>query len=154
MSELQWRSEMRKLGEPLTPERDLWPDIAARIAAQRSRRLPSPRLGFAIAASVMIACAAVLVAHRAMQRVSPATVLQQQAFAEDMLPDIQTPRTALDWTTPVNPVLAAAAHDLDSSSADLQQALEQRPDAVFLVGILNRTNAERVRLLQQSPYAG
>ena len=49
--------------------------------------------------------------------------------------------------------IAAAAQDLDSASADLQQALEQRPDAVFLVGLLNRTNGQRMRLLRE-PYAG
>jgi hypothetical protein len=63
-------------------------------------------------------------------------------------------RTALDWAVPADPQLAATVQNLDSASAQLQNALEQRPDAVFLVGLLNRTNAQRLRLMRKSPYAG
>jgi hypothetical protein len=52
---------------------------------------------------------------------------------------------------PANPALAAASRDLDSASVQLQQALEQHPQAVFLVGLLNRTNSQRMRLLRQAP---
>jgi hypothetical protein len=64
------------------------------------------------------------------------------------------PRTALDWAVPADPALAASAQNLDDASAQLQDALEQRPDAVFLVGLLNRTNAMRLRLMRKSPYSG
>jgi hypothetical protein len=55
---------------------------------------------------------------------------------------------------PDDPTLAASAQNLDNASAQLQDALEQRPDAVFLVGLLNRTNSMRLRLLRKSPNAG
>ena len=62
--------------------------------------------------------------------------------------------TALDWAKPADPKLAAAAQDLDKASADLQAALEARPDAVFLVSMLNRTNAQRMRLVRQGAISG
>jgi hypothetical protein len=148
-NEFEWRNEMRKLGGSVEPARDLWPDVAARIGVQRSRRR-LPRIGMAIAATLIIACGAGLIAQR--------TVRQQHALlvaeAAEAAGDVAMPRTALDWAEPANPVLAQAAQDLDGASAQLQQALEQQPDAVFLVGMLNRTNGQRMRLLQQSPNAG
>lgn len=152
-NEFQWRNEMRKLDGALEPARDLWPDISTRIGIQRERRRPSRQqsrqIGFAIAATVLIACGAGLIAQRLQSHAQSVATIAQQASA-----DIAVPRTALDWATPANPVLASAAQDLDGASAQLQQALEQHPDAVFLVGMLNRTNGQRMRLLQQAPYAG
>ena len=144
-NEFEWRNQMRKLGDPVEPARDLWPAVAARIATQRQQRSRFPRIGMAIAASLLIAFAASLVAQRTQQH--------RSAVAEDSYEDA-IPRPALDWAQPNNPALAAAAQDLDGASSQLQQALEQNPDAVFLVGMLNRTNGQRMRLLQQSPYAG
>jgi len=144
-NEFEWRNQMRKLGDPVQPARDLWPAVAAQIAAQRPQRALFPRIGLAIAASLVVAFAASLIAQRVQQH--------RPAVAEDSYQDA-IPRPALDWAQPNNPVLAAAAQDLDGASAQLQQALETNPDAVFLVGMLNRTNGQRMRLLQQSPYAG
>jgi hypothetical protein len=144
-NEFEWRNQMRELDGPLEPARDLWPDVAARIAAQRPQRSRFPRIGMAIAASLVIAVAAGLIAQRMPQH--------RSVVAEDTGEDT-IPRPALEWAQPENPVLAAAAQDLDGASAQLQQALEQNPEAVFLVGMLNRTNGQRMRLLQQAPYAG
>ncbi len=144
-NEFEWRNEMRKLGGSVEPVCDLWPDVAARIRSQRSRRR-LPRIGMAIAATLIIACGAGLVAQRNAQQHSPVVVEAER--------DVAMPRTALDWVEPANPTLAQAAQDLDGASAQLQQALEQQPDAVFLVGMLNRTNGQRMRLLQQAPNAG
>jgi uncharacterized protein YlxW (UPF0749 family) len=99
----------------------------------------------AIAATLIMAVAG-LVAQRTAQRHSSEVALAER--------DVAMPRTALDWAQPANPALAEAAQDLDGASAQLQQALEQQPDAVFLVGMLNRTNGQRMRLLQQSANAG
>jgi hypothetical protein len=140
-NEFEWRNEMRKLGGPTEPARDLWPEVAGRLAVRQSRRPRLLRVGLAIAATLVMVCAAGLIAHRVLQR-------SGQAGADAVIP-----RTALEWAQPANPTFASAAQDLDGASAQLQQALEQRPDAVFLVGLLNRTNGQRVRLLQL-PYAG
>ena len=134
-SEFEWRNQMRKLGGAVEPTRDLWPQIHARLQPAARREAAWPRL--AAAAMFLIVCGA-LGWHA---RQEPAAQLDASA------------RTALDWAQPANPALAAAAQDLDGANAQLLQALEQRPDAVFLVGLLNRTNSQRMRLLQ-APRAG
>jgi len=136
-SEFEWRNGMRKLDGAVEPARDLWPQIHARIAPAARRRTQWPR--FAAAAALLVALGAGVLAWR--------------THGDDMPELDASARTALDWAQPANPLLAAAAQDLDGASAQLQQALEQRPDAVFLVGLLNRTNSQRMRLMQ-APRAG
>lgn len=159
-NEFQWRNEMRKLGGPVEPDRDLWPAIAARVVAAPAALPAGTRhraAGWmAMAATVLVAVGAATTAYR-WQRVT--VVPAQTAVAQVQTPvpvatAPERPSTALDWAMPSDPQLAATAQDLDSASAQLQDALEQRPDAVFLVGLLNRTNAQRLRLMRKSPYAG
>lgn len=150
-NEFQWRSQMRKLNEAVEPARDLWPDIAARLAppAQTARRREWRRPAFAVAASFLVAVGAGVTAYRLYgpTAAKPANDVAAKMAAE------ATP-TAFDWAVPADPKLAAAAQDLDKASADLQAALEARPDAVFLVSMINRTNAQRMRLMRQSAISG
>ena len=158
-NEFEWRNEMRKLGGPLEPARDLWPTIAARIAAVSESGATSTRRRYlrwtAIAAALVIAAgAAFLVRH-------PSGSRPLEPIAEVPAPATDVPRApalpshaALDWDVPDDPTLARTAANLDLASAQLQDALEQRPDAVFLVGLLNRTNSMRLHLLRKSPDAG
>jgi hypothetical protein len=172
-NEFEWRNEMRKLGGPVEPVRDLWPSIAARIAgtpAQMPARLRRRQVGwFAIAATVIVAIGAGTTAYRWQPSAPGRSPSAAEAMDGRERPPGQSPgsastaqasdgrersRTALDWAVPADPQLAATVQNLDSASAQLQDALEQRPDAVFLVGLLNRTNAQRLRLMRKSPYAG
>ena len=136
-NEFGWRSGMKALGGAVEPARDLWPDIAARLAppvrAGRRRWLP-----LAAAAAVLLALGAGVIGWQ---------------LSAPPLAGTDTNLTAFDWAQPTNPKLAAAAQDLDNASAQLQTALEQHPDAVFLVGLLNRTNGQRMRLMQ-APIQG
>jgi hypothetical protein len=141
-NEFTWRSEMRKLGGSVEPAHDLWPNIAAQIAT-RSARQNRLQVAFAIAATLVIAFGAGLVAQRGNW---------QTLSADSHI--VPTAPTAMGWAQPRDAKLAAAAHDLDEASAQLQQALEQHPDAVFLVGLLNRANGQRMRLLRQTSYTG
>ena len=177
-SEFEWRNEMRKLDGAVDPARDLWPSIAARIAdapalapvgagRRRARWM-------AIAATLIVAVGTATTAYRwqcseppadgqkiAQMQADPAAAIAgrerppgRSPSASEATDGRERPRTALDWAVPADPRLAATAQNLDTASAQLQDALEQRPDAVFLVGLLNRTNAQRLRLLRKSPYAG
>jgi len=137
-NEFGWRSGMKALGGAVEPARDLWPDIAARLAPPvRATRRRWPLL--AAAAAVLLAVGA--------------GVIGWQLDSAPPLVGTDTNLTAFDWAQPTNPKLAAAAQDLDNASAQLQTALEQHPDAVFLVGLLNRTNGQRMRLIQ-APIQG
>jgi len=140
-TEFQWRSEMRKLGGSVEPAHDLWPNIAAQIATRSTAR-NRLQVAFAIAATLVIAVGAGLAARRGNWQ-TPSTDSNMASAP-----------TAMDWAQPRDARLAAAARDLDDASAQLQQALEQHPDAVFLVGLLNRANGQRMRLLRQTSYTG
>ena len=142
-TEFQWRSQMRQLGGSVEPAHDLWPGIAAQIATRSTARQHRLQVVFAIAATFVIAVAAGLVAQRG----------NWQTLSTDSRVTATAP-TAMDWAEPRDAKLAAAARDLDTASAQLQEALEQHPDAVFLVGLLNRANGQRMRLMKQQSYTG
>ena len=158
MSEFEWRNGMRKVGGPVEPGRDLWPDIAAKISAvpqeKRNSRLPT----FAIAAGVLIACGAVVFAWQLQNKPVP----QQRTVAINTAGNTAVnPPVAKRVVNNVvendehapRKVLANASDELNDASASIQQALEQRPDAVFLVNLLNKTNSQRLRVMKKS-YAG
>ena len=160
-NEFLWRNQMRKQAEAVEPEHDLWPAIAARLtvtaAASRRRTWRSHAGWLAVAATLVVAGGAGLTAYR-WQRAAPApattdvpAVAVQPVASSSATTSELTP---LDWAVPDDPTLAATAQNLDNASAQLQDALEQRPDAVFLVGLLNRTNSMRLRLLRKPPNAG
>lgn len=157
-NEFQWRNELRKVGGPVEPARDLWPAIAARLEPA-ARIAPTRRYAgwFALAASLALAIGAGVMTLRVQRddgaRATP-DVAQAALPAAPVASTANAPRTALDWDVPDDPKLAATALKLDNASAQLQDALDQRPDAVFLVGILNRTNAMRMRLMRKSPSPG
>jgi hypothetical protein len=144
-NEFQWRSELRKLGGDVEPARDLWPQIAARIAVRPATQ--RWRMGLGLAAMLLLICGASVVAWR-MQSRNMAAVVQTAQIppSGDSAP--------LAWAVPANPVLATAARDLDVAHTQLRQALDTHPRAVFLVGLLNRTNEQRMRLLRQDVSAG
>lgn len=161
-SEFEWRNEMRKLGGAVEPGRDLWPGIASRIGAEQAPARRHTLGWFALAASLIVAIGAALMLQRNHPAAPVAAAPDQPAASPVQVaaappatttPASELPHTALDWAVPDDPRLAATAQDLDNASAQLQDALEQRPDAVFLVGLLNRTNSMRLRLMRKSPIA-
>ena len=156
-NEFEWRSGMRKLQEEVAPDHDLWPSISARLDPRLARRTQSAgwqRRLAAIAATLVIASGAGLIAYRhapnpsGLPSTSPAQPQASSAAGG------RGARTAFDWAVPTDPKLASAAQDLDKASVDLQAALEAHPDAVFLVSMINRTNAQRMRLMRQSAISG
>lgn len=149
MSEFEWRNGMRKVGGPVQPDRDLWPDIASKISAvaqERRSRFPA----FAIAAGVLVASGAVLFAWQLQNKPLP----QQQTVAVNTPAPKRVINNIVDNDEHApRKVLANASDELNDASASIQQALEQRPDAVFLVNLLNKTNSQRLRVMKKS-YAG
>jgi hypothetical protein len=149
--DFQWRRQMRDLSGPVQPQRDLWLDIASRIAAEQSATVvEAPRrrrwpLAFAAAASVALA---VLVAGVLQQRSAPSApdFAAQPSAKLDPAEAIAAADTQFKQVRPQDPRLAAAAVELDAAADEIRQMLQQQPDAVFLVGLLNRTNERRLKL--------
>jgi hypothetical protein len=155
-NEFEWRSQMKKLGESVEPANDLWPGIAARIAQEEARPAVVQRRWMravaAIAATFVIATGASLLALRSDR--TPSTPSSPPGAAQVASTQNDSAPTAFDWAQPSDPKLAAAARDLDRANADLQAALDAHPDAVFLVSMINRTNAQRMRLMRQTAISG
>jgi hypothetical protein len=157
MTEFEIQRKLRAMNAPRHPERDLWPAIASRIesgsampapAATRRRWMP-----LAAAAGTVLAIVGSLTFFALRDRVD-APVSDDYA----MTPRIEriTPAQAREQAlrTGEDPRLAGANIVLDAAHSELQQALEQHPDAVFLVSLLNRTNAQRMKLEQFGAKAG
>ncbi len=139
MTDFEIQRRLRAMNAPRAPEVDLWPAIEQRIATPSS--LPASRkpsrhwLPFALAAALPLGLlgAALLASHL----LSPATsdpVALEQGAPRDRARALADPR------------LAGAAIVLDAAQIELRQAIEQNPDAGFLVELLNRTEARRNRL--------
>lgn len=142
-----WRIELRKLGNAVEPQRDLWPQIAAGIAVRPATR--RWRMGLGLVATLIAACSIAAIAWRTQSRTAlPVAVVAAPTLDTE---DAASDSAPLAWAVPANPALAIASRNLDCASVQLQQALESQPQAVFLVGLLNRTNAQRMRLLRQVP---
>lgn len=145
--DFELRRRLRELAAPRAPATDLWPSIATRIATEGAAvplRAPTRRRwpAFAAAAGLLLALTGALLPGllgRGVDRLTDRDAARP--FDRQALTD--TARAPAD-----DPRLLAATIVLDSANAELEHALEQRPDAVFLVGLINRTHARRLKLEQ------
>ena len=148
-NELDYRRRMRDLGGPVQPQRDLWLNIAERIQAQQqpltvvppTRRRYGWAGGLALAASVMVAITALV--QFAPKSAPHASQLARVDAAQPVLA-----RTDADLKTLPNrdPRLVGAVIEVDAATKQLQQSLQQEPNAVFLVGLMNRNYERRLKL--------
>ncbi|MEO5558348.1 MAG: hypothetical protein ABIR10_01590 [Dokdonella sp.] len=167
MTDFETQRRLREMNTPLPPQNDLWSGIAARIAAEevlshtaRRRRNWLP-LAAAAALLVAVVTGSVVLGMRSSEQNlaiqagsdqssgdNPATISAQKLreFARGGRDHSRAPGG--------DPRLVGAAVVLDTAHAELEQALEQRPDAVFLVSLLNRTNARRMKLDHFGANAG
>lgn len=133
MNEFEWLRQTRSLASPSTPQRDLWPDIAAHLAAAPGRREAHP--AWSIAAAVLLACGGLLGLHTGLQH------------GADSAPG------ARNWQ-PADPRLVAAAVDLDAAHAEITQALQLDPHGQYLHRLLQRTERQRNHLQTLDQTAG
>lgn len=158
MNDFELRRALRDLSAGRDPQRDLWPDIAERIhaapAAPRRPRWPWP---LALAASIAVASLAGLLWRNApvpLDDTPPDGTLQVATRAAgEMLPrealalEIEYRAALASLPTTAAPAeLRPALQALDDSAIALREALDQRPDAVYLLEQLQRTYAQRLRL--------
>ena len=160
MNDFEIQRGLRQLNAPRLPQGDLWPAIAARIDADIARPAPHRRgswLPLAAAAGVMLAIAAGVLAPLAQRGTAPQDVVTQAPGSIIQPSTLRlSPTEARDAAIArgSDPRVAGATAVLDAAQAELAQALEQRPDAVFLVSLLNRTHAQRMKLDHFGARAG
>ncbi|HET9835392.1 MAG TPA: hypothetical protein VFP88_03480 [Rhodanobacteraceae bacterium] len=138
------RQKLRALAQPVEPQRDLWPAIAARI--QKQSRTPHRRMRW-LTMAASFACAAVIVGVigiRALHSPQPATSAARIAAAAS---------TTARWK-PNDLRLRGAAVELRSAQGELQQALAIAPHSEYLQRLLQSTERQQSRLRSLEINAG
>ena len=157
MTDFEIQRRLRAMNAPRLPERDLWPAIAARIGTApqtaASRAVRRRWIPLAAAAAAVFVVGGSILTFTLRER-APASSDADYGMATHV--ERITPQEAREQAlrTGQDPRLAGANIVLDAAHSELQQALEQHPDAVFLVSLLNRTNAQRMKLEQLGANAG
>ncbi len=158
MTEFELRRQLRELRREREPERDLWAGIATRLASNEVPVSPAPPsrrwgwMGSAIAASAVLA--ALLLGVSNLPPAGPATEGQRQTAKSASLLSRNADGLALEYRaalTSLPPVavpseLQSTLELLDSSAEQLQSALRQQPQSLFLLEQLRRVYARRLQL--------
>ncbi|HKE48259.1 MAG TPA: hypothetical protein VKB52_09340 [Rhodanobacteraceae bacterium] len=157
MTEFEIQRKLRAMNQPRIPGHDLWPAIAARIEADQATPVAHVArrrwIPLAAAAGTLLAIVgSVLVFSLQHRGTTPTSDDYATATRVERISPSQAREQALRSGT--DPRIAGANIVLDAAHSELQQALEQHPDAVFLVSLLNRTNAQRMKLEQFGAKAG
>jgi hypothetical protein len=152
VSDFELRRRLAQLPRELPMQRDLWPGVLARIAPQAPRRRRARRWmgGFALAASLALAAILALgpeplgLGTPALPAPRDPLLIQADTLAAEY-------RGALRELGPIAfpPELVPTVADLDSSVAELHQALASDPSADFLLDRLRNAYAQRLRLSQR-----
>lgn len=151
---LRWK--LRALRQDMTPSHDLWPGIAARVAAGRAGEAPGVRqrkrwVPLAMAASMLLA------GGLAWQVQAPAPVAsanspEVQREAEAL---VRQYRGALEEVARLPQAQAAESYspglrELDSSAELIIGALQRDPDSRLLLDQLRRTYSKRLAIAQRT----
>jgi hypothetical protein len=164
MTDFELLRDLRALRQPVQPDADLWPAIAARIApaagaAPSARRPMWPE---ALAASVMLGISVLM----AVGGAPSAPVEPQAPMAEAGLPWSLREALVLEASfagaldearrvaPPPNGEVLRAERELAMAQRALEDALAQEPDAVHLLDLLRRTHEQRLRLAQRHAAMG
>ena len=148
------RAGLRGLRIDTPPARDLWPDIASRIAVAPRAGTPHPtRLAtsrmapWALAASVVIAVLLLWQHGTLAPRSASDRLIQREAQA--MTLEYQGALRVITASVPGQSVESADLRELDRSAAQIRSALQRDPDARFLLDRLQHTYALRLALTQR-----
>lgn len=142
------RLQLRGLRRDIEPQADLWPSIEQRIAQAPRQSSRGGRLRrlvpLAMAASLLLAIGFTWRMNIAPE---PQPLIRQHAMV--MAQDYQSALQQLDQA-PIHPEIRPALDDLDHSAAQILSALDNHPDARFLLDQLRRTYARRLALTQRA----
>lgn len=149
---LRW--DLRSLRQDVTPSRDLWPDIAARIAETpvidvSAVRPSRPWAPFGLAASMLLAAGLAWQVQRPdvapveplIQREATALARQYQGALDELA---QLPQTQVAAT------YSPALRELDAGAEAILRAIERDPDSRLLLEQLRRTYSKRLALSQRA----
>jgi hypothetical protein len=153
------RWPLRDLRRDIAPGHDLWPGIAARIAATPAQAIDARRTTLrsqlrlaplALAASLLLAVG-VAWQFWPPQSASQPTAKLMQAEARAMTREYNAALREVEASAPeATATQQPALHELDRSAAQIRTALARDPDARFLLERLRRTYSLRLALTQRA----
>ena len=152
------RWALRDLRRDIAPARDLWPQIAARIATgtpvsdagRTTWRSPRRLAPLALAASLLLAVG--IAWHwQPPQSTSQPTAKLMQAEAHAMTREYNAALREVEASAPQSAATQQPAlRELDQSAAQIRTALARDPDARFLLERLRHTYSLRLALTQRA----
>lgn len=154
MNDFELLRDLRALRGPVEPPSDLWKQIAQRIETENtSAVIPRRRwLPLAAAAAITMALSIGIFSLAVQQQIqhenNPFAALDSNESVADQI------QRARLLAANGDPSVASAEVVIDSANSELEQALQQHPDAVFLLGLIHRTNAQRLKLSRLDTNAG
>lgn len=154
MNDFELLRDLRALRGPVEPQTDLWTQIAQRIDIEAKPVVTRRRRWLPLSAAAVITMAlgvgvfSLALQHQLQQQNDPFASLEQGMSVKEQI------ERARMLAANGDPSLASAEVVIDSANSELEQALQQQPDAVFLVGLINRTNAQRLKLSRLGTNAG
>lgn len=161
-------SALRSLRRDVAPSHDLWPGIAARLAphamapADVARAIDLPRhrarpAWYRQSASLATAAALLLavgIGWQGLRHDAPATTAPLLVTAADGLASEYSAAVRQVDATRRNTLAHADLQRLDQSAADVRRALQDDPDARFLLARLQSLYARRLALTQRLAAIG
>jgi len=149
------RMALRQLRRDRMPGHDLWPRIAADIAAMPARGSAPVRAAggsryvpWAIAASLLLAVSLAWQLRPLRPHDGEAVLITHEARA--MTREYQGALKVISSSVPAQATSTPALRELDASAAQIRGALAKDPDARFLLDRLRHTYSMRLALTQRA----
>ena len=149
--------QLRALRTPEPPARELWPDIAARLADAQRQAAP-PRRGVGLLPTLALAAALVLAVGLGWQlqptgpgaapEPAPARQAPLLVVADAMTREYNGALRELPAPPPAAPGYESLL-ELDANAAAVRDALAKAPEATFLLQRLQHIHARRLALTRQ-----
>lgn len=150
LSDAQLRLQLRGLPKERELERDLWASIQADIqrAPKSSRRVWS---SFALAASLAFVVVLALPLLSQNLSVDSNTLTSQVVSREVSAMDAEYQAALREFSSvELAPEMKVQLQLLDDSASKLKQAINQSPQATYLIPMLRRTYLQRLQLSQRA----
>lgn len=143
---LRW--QLRAMRQDLPPARDLWDDIAPRLAARPEpvQATRTPWLALAASLLLVVGVAGVWQGRMGELDAGRAALVESRRLSDDYRQALD----ALPAEAHRSPSLAPAIDELDRSAAQIRRALARDPDSRLLLEQLRRTYTRRIELSQRA----
>lgn len=154
MSEFELRRQLQSMRTGIEPERDLWPEVAARIGAARPVAVVRRRWAWpeGLAAGIVVAIGAGLfglhpASNEGVRPIGAAALIERSYAGALAEAGAWAPARG---SAPMRRVQA----ELDGAQAGLEAALAEHPDSPALLALLQRTHEQRLRVARLSARTG